>query len=549
VSGATSPGQVPGLAPAAAWPGYPPVGFAPLVPNARPTAPMVRTGGPPAGPSDGTGTSEPANGKDGKDAKDGKEKEDKEKKDNPNRYPPFLKPSSDEGGGFYHRLYREYYKQFFPDPNAPEQDEPEPPRRAPPSPWASPPFPGSEYQGYPLIGVPYSTSVYPFMGALYGGPNGDAIKESRIKFEGWVTAFGDWSTSKNSNVPASYWINPNYFGLDQLVFRLQRETDTVQQDHVDWGFRSVALYGQDYRYTTSGGWGSAELLKHNLLDGWDPVEQYVNVYIPGFLGGTDIRVGRWIACPDIEAQYAVDNYLGSHSILFTYDTYTQTGIMVTQKVNDQLEVQAVLHAGTDMAPWYPGAIATGAFGFRLVSKDNSDAFYTWLNAINAAEFRHFTQYNQPLGHDNFNYFVTTWEHRFNEWCHTKTEAYIMWQRDAEVGGTPSAGPTAPYGGGGGNGTLLPGQSIAWGVLNYTMFKLSTRDYFTVRNEIYDDERGMRTGYAGRYSSHTIGVSHQFNDVMMVRPEIGYYRNWNNDAFDGGTRKGMLLYGFDLTYRF
>jgi hypothetical protein len=145
--------------------------------------------------------------------------------------------------------------------------------------------------------------------------------------------------------------------------------------------------------------------------------------------------------------------------------------------------------------------------------------------------------------------VTTWEHRFNEWCHTKTEAYIMWQRDAEVGGTPSAGPTAPYGGGGGNGTLLPGQSIAWGVLNYTMFKLSTRDYFTVRNEIYDDERGMRTGYAGRYSSHTIGVSHQFNDVMMVRPEIGYYRNWNNDAFDGGTRKGMLLYGFDLTYRF
>ena len=40
-----------------------------------------------------------------------------------------------------------------------------------------------------------------------------------------------------------------------------------------------------------------------------------------------MRVGRWIACPDIETQYAPDNYMGSHSLLFTYDTYTQTGVM------------------------------------------------------------------------------------------------------------------------------------------------------------------------------------------------------------------------------
>ncbi len=495
---------------------------------------------PPAGPT-GSGKS---------DAADSGSKDEKEKKDSPNGYAPWLKPKLDEGGNFYQRLYREYYKQYFPDPNAPPApDEPEPPRRAPPSPWASPPFPGSEYQGYPLLGVPESTTVYPFMAALYGGPNGPAIKDSGIKFDGWVTAFGDWSTAKNSNTPTSYWINPNFFGLDQLVFKLERLPDTVQQDHIDWGFRSIALYGQDYRYTTAGGWGSSQLLRHNLLDGWDPVEQYVNVYVPGFLGGTDIRVGRWIACPDIETQYSVDNYMGSHSILFTYDTYTNTGVMVTQKINSQWMVQAVLHAGTDMAPWYPGAVATGAFGVRYVTADNNDAFYTWLNAINAANFRHFTQYNQPLGHDNFNYFVTTWEHRFSEWCHSKTEAYLMWQRNAELGGTPSAGPVAPFGGGGGDGTLLPGQSIAWGVLNYTMFKVSNRDYFTVRNEIYDDERGMRTGYAGRYSSHTIGYSHQFNDVCLLRPEIGYYRNWNQAAFDGGTKRGLLLYGFDLTYRF
>ncbi len=44
------------------------------------------------------------------------------------------------------------------------------------------------------------------------------------------------------------------------------------------------------------------------------------------------------------------------------------------------------------------------------------------------------------GHDNFNYVVTTWEHRFSKKVHTKTEAYYMWQFDAVVGGTPSLGP-------------------------------------------------------------------------------------------------------------
>jgi hypothetical protein len=430
-----------------------------------------------------------------------------------------------------------------------QAEEPEPPRRALPSPWPSPPFPNSEYQGYPLIGVPESTTVYPFMKALYGGPHGEEIKESRIKFSGWVTSSGNWSTANNSNTPASYWIVPNRYELDQLIFKLERYPDTVQTDHIDWGFRSVGLYGMDYRYTMAGGWGSAQLLKHNLLYGWDPTEQYFNVYIPWFLAGTDIRIGRWIACPDIETQYSVDNYLASHSLLFTVDTYTQTGVMLTQAINEQWTVQAVIHAGTDMAPWYLGAIPTGAFGLRWVSRDNNDAFYTWLNAINNAEFRHFQQYGQPLGHDNFNYFVTTWEHRFNKCIHTKTEAYYMWERNAEIGGTPSAGPPKPFGGGGGDGQLIPGYTQAYGVLNYTMFGLTKRDYVTVRNEWYKDESGFRLGFRGTYTSHTLGLSHQFNDVFMVRPEIGYYRNWHQPAFDLGTRQGIWIYGFDVTMRF
>ncbi len=145
--------------------------------------------------------------------------------------------------------------------------------------------------------------------------------------------------------------------------------------------------------------------------------------------------------------------------------------------------------------------------------------------------------------------MTTWEHRFSQKVHTKTEAYYMWQFDAVVGGTPSLGPALGAGGGGGLGKFLPGNSPAYGVLNYTMFALSKRDYFTVRNEWWDDQRGERSGFATNYSSHTIGISHQFNDLVMIRPEIGFYHSYNVPAFDLGTKSNLLMYGFDLTVRF
>jgi hypothetical protein len=462
-----------------------------------------------------------------------------------------IKPKR-EDGGFFFRFYKAYYDEFFPSKKENGEEEPEKPRRALPSPWDAPPFPNNEYQGYPLIGVPApDPGQYPIMKAIYGANTdwSECIKDSRISLTGWVNTSGNWSTAKNNNIPVVYWIVPNHYELDQLVFKLERYPDTVQTDHIDWGFRVVALYGMDYRYTMGGGWGSDQLLEHNLLYGWDPTEVYFNIYIPGFLGGTDIRIGRWIACPDIETQYSLDNYMGTHSILFAVDTYTDTGIMLTQRLNEQWTVQAAIHSGTDMAPWYKGSLLTGAAGVRWVAHDNNDAVYAWLNAINSGQFRHFEQYGVALGHENFNYFVATWQHRCNKDIQTKFEGYYMWERNGELGGTPSLGPVKPFGGGGGDLPLIPGLSQSYGILNYTAFAFTKNDYFTLRNEWYRDETGYRQGARGVFTSHSIGLSHYFNDVFIVRPEIGYYRNWTNPNFDNGAKHGIWVYGFDMTLRF
>jgi hypothetical protein len=387
------------------------------------------------------------------------------------------------------------------------------------------------------------------MQAIQGTWYNDLLNANKTRVYGWVTAEGNWSTSRHSNTPDSYWIRPNKFDMDQALLRFERQPDTVQTDHLDYGFRITGDYGIDYRYFTAGGWYSDQLLKHNALYGWDPTEVYFDLYVPWVAQGMMVRVGRWIACPDIETQFAPDNYMGSHSLLFTFDTYTQTGVMFTFKLNDQWSVQAVAHSGTDMAPWYKGSLLTGAFGVRWVSKDNNDAMYTWLNAINSAKFRRFEQYGQPAGHDNFNYLVSTWEHRFNRQFITKTEAYFMWQRDAVVGGTPSVGPVQPFGGGGGIGADIPGTTLTFGVLNYTEIQISRRDFITIRNEWWKDTDGERSGFPSTYTSNAIGLTHNFTPYFQIRPEIGYYRSWTVPAFDNGTRKNQVMAAFDVTIRF
>lgn len=435
------------------------------------------------------------------------------------------------------------------DSDCDNSEKKEPPRRALPAPFPSPPFPSAEYQGYPLVGVPPTDTEYPLMKHLERYSIGQAMHDARISAYGWVNGSVNYSSCKKSNTPDSYWIVPNQVELDQFVFRLERQVDSVQTNHIDVGFRATFLYGIDYRYMTAGGWTSYQLLKHNYLYGYDFTEVYTDVYFPKVAQGMIVRVGRWIACPDIETQFAPDNYMGTHSLLFTFDTYTQTGIMFTIMINKYLTVQAALHAGTDMAPWYKGAVPTGMLGVRWVSEDNNDSVYLVLNDINTAKFRRFKEKGQKAGHDNFNYLVGTWQHRFNESIHTKTEGYFMWQRDAVVGGTPSIGPVRPWGGGGGIGKDIPGSTYTYGAVNYTMFKTSKKSFITLRNEVWRDTQGERSGFPGTYTSHAIGLTYNITEILQFRPEIGYYRNWSHKAFDNGLTKGMLLIGADFTLRY
>ncbi len=411
-------------------------------------------------------------------------------------------------------------------------------RRAKPAPLDSV-FPSSEYPG-PTLGVPNTDPIFPLTKALWDACPG--LKKNDIRLYGWINPSFNLSTSKHSNVPMGFSIVPNRIELDQFVLRLERQPDTVQCDHLDWGFRFTNLFGIDYRATIAQGLFSSQLLKRNKLYGFDPVEIYGQLYFPQVAEGMLLTFGRYFSPPDIESSLAPENYLFSHSLMNNYDASGMTGINATFMLNTQWTILLGVHAGDDVAPWDRAAhIPTGQALVRWVSEDNDDSLWGGIDSINHGRFKGH--------HDNLQQFNLTWTHRFCPEFHILTEAYYLYQYHARLGGDCNFGPIKSFGGGGGCGPRISGKSPVWGAVHYIEYKLSDKQFISTRFDYLDDVKGERTGFATKYGSFTLGLSHAFTSLFSIRPEIRYEQASRTKPYDNGKRKRQTTFGVDAIYRF
>src|ERR1700755_2417457 len=225
--------------------------------------------------------------------------------------------------------------------------------------WAycAPASVGARRPGATSIGVTRPSSIdSPLMAALGNTAVGQAMNDNHIQVYGWINAGGNLSnnTVRGGNARAAYDYNPNTVQLDQAVVYIERLPDTVQKDHIDWGFRLAPIYGENYRYTTAFGLWSDQLLNQNHNYGYDLPMAYGEVFIPQVAEGLMIRFGRYISIPDIEAQLAPNNYMYTHSMTYTFDNYTNTGIMSSLALPKNFIGQIGLTAGTGAAPVHVG---------------------------------------------------------------------------------------------------------------------------------------------------------------------------------------------------
>jgi hypothetical protein len=473
-----------------------------------------------------------------------------------------------------------YYRLEWGHEAAPADPKAPPSRRTdsewPPTPQSTPPMPFAEwpYGGSTNLGVTRPNSIdSPLMNAFSNTAAGQWLSDAHIQIYGWVDPGGNLSTStvRGGNAPAAYSYNPNTVQLDQAVLYFERLPDTVQKDHIDWGFRIAPIYGENYRYTTAFGLWSNQLLNQNKNNGYDMPMAYGEVFIPQVMQGLNIRFGRYISIPDIEAQLAPNNYMYSHSMTYTFDNYTNTGVEATLAATKNWIFQLGFTVGTEAMPWHagatipnpfpnalypgqtmlkdPGAVPSITLGVRWTSDTGNDDINLVADGINGGQW----------GYNNLQWYGGTYYHKFNDQWHISIESYNEHQNNVpnllnpavinaagtglfQMGGTPFSPQYMPFNAPGlaicKNAAVLSCTADWQTALMYLNYKPNALNNISYRAEFVDDYQGQRTGTKTRYIETGIGWQHWFSPQIEIRPEVSYYKSLDGFAFNGNSNLGI-----------
>lgn len=506
------------------------------------------------------------------------------------------------GEDFFTRFIRYYQLEW--GKGVPPSDPNGPPTQRPPTgplslgaanlPESTPPMPFTAwpYGGTQNIGATLPNSVdSPLMVALANTQLGRWMGDNHIQVYGWVEPAMNISTNGTKpagNLPVSYDYTPNQPQLDQAVFYVERLPDEVQNTHFDWGFRISGLYGTDGRYTMAYGQPFSDQLFSNRTNIYDMPMMYVDMYFPVLLG-LNVRIGRFISIPDIEAQLAPNNYTYVHSLTYTWDNYTNSGIEFTLAMSKNWVLQLGSTIGTEALPWEwnqrvtnfcvtlqqncaglgagvdplfpstsmlkdPGAVPSVTAGLKWTSDDGRDDFNFVIDAWNSGTW----------GYNNLQWIGFTYYHKWNEYWHFAFETWNIHENNVPNLNNPAAAAlvASPWGTPFGSFYMqFNGPNAAWCAgpssfntqnaaapltctadeqtfllyVNYSPNKLNN---FSLRTEYFNDPQGQRTGVPTAYADAALSWQHWLSPQIEFRPEVGYYRSINNNAFNGNAALGI-----------
>src|ERR1035437_8641355 len=200
----------------------------------------------------------------------------------------------------------------------------------------------------------------------------------------------------------------------------------------------------------------------------------------------NLRLGRFISIPGIEAQLAPNNYIFSHSRLYAVDPFTDSGWMATVKLDDQWLVQLGITGGHDVALWTPDAKPSGTACLSYTTKSVNDNLYICANGINDGKY----------AYNNLQQYDATWYHKFSKTWHMATETWYMYER-----AVPALGGAIQSEAGANPAYCLPGERRGTApeeaVGKVRQKEGAGQDGLSCRSDERDDKKGQRTGYATR----------------------------------------------------
>src|SRR6266545_1158145 len=190
------------------------------------------------------------------------------------------------------------------------------------------------------------------MKGLQGTWPGWLLDSERMQVTGWADISFTASSDRHTNLPMGFNYLANNFLLQQNLLRFERLVVASGTTEPTFGFRNDwILPGADYRFTAARGLFSGQLTANDGLPntyGIDPIQFYLEGYLPTVGRGLDVKVGRFFAQIGVEANDAPSNALFSHSYTFIYNPFTHTGALAQLKLTDAWSVMGCLITGNDI---------------------------------------------------------------------------------------------------------------------------------------------------------------------------------------------------------
>ena len=372
------------------------------------------------------------------------------------------------------------------------------------------------------------------MRRLEGTSLGTLMADRRLTVSGWLQNSYTWSTTDVSNQPVVWNDRANKYLLNQLWLRIDKAVDTEAKE-ATWGYRWDNLYGTDYRFSLTRGLLPGQLqnsipTQQNLY-GYDPIQFYVNAFLPNLFQGTDIRAGRLFTPWGYESLEGPASPFVSRSYAFNWSPpFTHMGIMLSPKFNDKWSGKYMLANGNDIFFDHTEELRfVGATTYQ--ASEDTAATLGWSlgrGALNqGAPFAPATTGldSEPAGRNNFNNLDLVVSHNVTEKLNLAAEFIwgYQWNVPANIpGGIIDTRKAVGQ----------SGVANWYGWAQYFNYKLSDKWTHVTRVELWNDAEGQRTGFEGLYTAVTTGMQYSPVPDLLIRPFVRYDTNNQSTPFEG-----------------
>jgi hypothetical protein len=338
------------------------------------------------------------------------------------------------------------------------------------------------------------------MRCLKGTCFGDRLESRRISISGWTQGNYTASTANRSNFPVTFNDRADFWQMNQNFLRIDRSIDTEKDEFQIGGRTEWILPGTDARFTPSRGLFDDQTGDYRI----DMIQAYVETFHPN-LGpkGTSVKWGKFATHCSYELMQGAETPFLSRSYLFLYNPFTHTGAFATTPLNDTWTMSHGMVLGSDnffgapSRPTYIGSLRWAPKEGRGTAQFNTVITDPTFHAGEAFPF--------------YNYYGMILTRKFGEKL-----TGVVDMAASHMDGIPG----------------VSGAAWWYGVAGYAFYQVNDKWNVAFRQELFEDDKGVRTGFAGLYSGTTLGVGFTPVRALMIRPSVRYDHNFDTGAFEG-----------------